>query len=209
MGKLNHLLGNLKFGLKKTNFMNNPREKLLEVAFDEIYHNGYNGTSIDKILKKASMNKGSMYHFFKSKKELALAVIEEKLNEHIENRYTSLLCCEKNICDELIKAIKVKENYNFAFGCKLNNLMQELSPIDNDFKIALEKVYLKFENTFEKILTKAVLKGEIKHDDTKALSMYIVASIEGCLGTAKKSQDGNCFASCISQLELFLNSLKK
>lgn len=86
--------------------MNNPREKLLEVAFDEIYHNGYNGTSIDKILKKASKNKGSMYHFFKSKKELILAV----------------------------------------------------------------------------------LKGEIKHDNTKTLSMYIVASIEGCLGTAKKSQ---------------------
>ena len=101
------------------NSINNPREKLLEVAFDEIYHNGYNGTSIDKILKKASMNKGSMYHFFKSKKELALVVIEEKLNEHI------------------------------------------------------------------------------------------VASIEGCLGTAKKSQDGNCFESCISQLELFLKSLKK
>ena len=48
--------------------MNNPREKLLDVAFNEIYHCGYNATSIDKILKQASMNKGSMYHFFKSKK---------------------------------------------------------------------------------------------------------------------------------------------
>ena len=42
----------------------------------------------------------------------------------------------------------------------------------------------------------------------KALSMYVVASIEGCLGTAKKSQDGDIFQTCISQLELFLNSLK-
>lgn len=39
--------------------------------------------------------------------------------------------------------------------------------------------------------------------------MYIVASIEGCIGTAKKSQDGKYFQTCISQLELFLNSLKK
>ena len=50
--------------------------------------------------------------------------------------------------------------------------------------------------------------GEINHNDTKALSMFVVASLEGCLGTAKKSQDGNYFQICISQLELFLNSLK-
>ena len=69
----------------------NPREKLLTVAFDEIYQNGYSATSVDKILKKAQMNKGSMYHFFKSKKALALAVIEEKLSFHITNKYEPLL----------------------------------------------------------------------------------------------------------------------
>ena len=188
--------------------MNNPREKLLEVAFDEIYHNGYNGTSIDKILKKASKNKGSMYHFFKSKKELGLAVVNEKINSYIEDKYGVLLKYEENICDEILKLIKNRNNFDFTCGCKLNNLMQELSPVDNDFKIALEKVYLRFENIIEEVLNKAIQKGEIKHNDSKALSMYVVASIEGCLGTAKKSQDGNYFQTCISQLELFLNSLK-
>ena len=188
--------------------MNTSREKLLDIAFDEIYLNGYSGTSIDKILKKASMNKGSMYHFFKSKKELTLAVINERLKEHMESRYAKLLKCEKNICEELIKAIKDRKKYNFSCGCKLNNMMQELSPQDPDFKLALEKIYLNFENIFERVLDKAVQIGEIKHDDTKALGMYVVASIEGCLGTAKKSQDGTYFQTCISQLELFLNSLK-
>ncbi len=76
--------------------MNNPREKLLEVAFNEIYQNGYTATSIDKILKQASMNKGSMYHFFKSKKELGLAVVNEKINAYIEDKYSVLLKFEKN-----------------------------------------------------------------------------------------------------------------
>jgi TetR/AcrR family transcriptional regulator, transcriptional repressor for nem operon len=188
--------------------MNNPREKLLDVAFNEIYHNGYSATSIDKILKQASMNKGSMYHFFKSKKELGLAVVNEKINSYIEDKYGVLLKYEENICDEMLKLIKNRNNFDFTCGCKLNNLMQELSPVDNDFKIALEKVYLRFENIIEEVLNKAIQKGEIKHNDTKALSMYVVASIEGCLGTAKKSQDGNYFQTCISQLELFINSLK-
>ncbi len=189
--------------------MNTTREKLLTVAFDEIYHNGYSATSVDKILKKANMNKGSMYHFFKSKKELALAVINEKVNAYIDDKYCVLLDYEENICDEMMQMNKKRDNFDFTSGCKLNNLMQELSPIDKDFKVALEIVYKKFENIFEKVLDKAIAKNEISHNDTKALSMYIVASIEGCIGTAKKSQDASCFTTCISQLELFLNTLKK
>lgn len=188
--------------------MSTSREKLLDIAFEEIYLNGYSATSVDKILKKASMNKGTMYHFFKSKKELTLAVINERLKVYMEERYSKLLKCEENICEEMIKVIKDRENYNFSFGCKLNNMMQELSPLDNDFKLALEKIYLNFENIFEKTLDNAIEKKEIKHNNTKALGMFIVASIEGCLGTAKKSQDGRHFNDCISQLELFLNSLK-
>lgn len=188
--------------------MISSRDKLLDVAFNEIYQNGYTATSIDKILKQASMNKGSMYHFFKSKKELGLAVVNEKINSYIEDKYSVLLKYEENICEELLKLIKNRNNFDFTCGCKLNNLMQELSPIDEDFKVALEKVYLRFENIIEEVLIKAIKKGEIKHTDPKALSMFVVASIEGCLGTAKKSQDGNYFQTCISQLELFLNSLK-
>jgi len=186
----------------------NSKDKLLDVTFREIYVNGYSATSVDKILKKANMNKGSMYHFFKSKKALTLAMIEENLSTYMRNKYEPLLTHEKNFIDEIIKLLKQKDGFDFVNGCKLNNLVQELSPIDSDFKNALEKVYVNFESIFEEVLVKAINLGEIKHDDPKALSMYIVASLEGCLGTAKKSHDGKVFQTCISQLDLFLQSLK-
>lgn len=185
------------------------RERLLDVAYEEIYQNGYQATSVDKILKKANMNKGSMYHFFKSKKELGLAVIKERVKNYTHEKYSVLLRYDENIMDEIIKLLKDRESFDFTLGCKLNNLVQELSPKDKDFKVALEDVYFHFEGLIEKALDKAVDLGEIEHDDTRALSIYIVASIEGCLGTAKKSQDGQVFYDCLSQLELFLNSLKK
>ncbi len=188
--------------------MSSSRNKLLDIAFEEIYTNGYHATSIDKILKKASMNKGSMYHFFKSKKELTLAIINERVSLYIENKYSDLFQYEENIIDELMKLIKKRDNFNFVCGCKLNNFVQELSSNDKDFKIALEKVYFRFEEIIEVVLQKACDKNEINHNDPKTLSIYVVASIEGCLGTAKKSQDAEVFETCISQLELFLNSLK-
>lgn len=189
--------------------MSSSRDKLLDIAFEEIYTNGYHATSIDKILKKASMNKGSMYHFFKSKKELTLSVINERINLYIEEKYTVLFEYEENIIEELIKLIKKRDNFNFVSGCKLNNFVQELSSGDKDFKLALEKVYFRFEEIIEQVLQKACDNNEISHNDVKSLSLYVVASIEGCLGTAKKSQNAEIFETCISQLELFLNSLKK
>ena len=158
--------------------MNNPREKLLEVAFNEIYQNGYTATSIDKILKQASMNKGSMYHFFKSKKELGLAVVNEKINSYIEDKYSVLLKFEKNICEELLKLIKDRRNFDFTCGCKLNNLMQELSPIDEDFKVALEKVYIRFENIIEEVLNKAVKNGSHKIEYLSHEETIIVISLK-------------------------------
>jgi TetR/AcrR family transcriptional repressor of nem operon len=188
--------------------MSSSREKLLDVAFDEIYYNGYYSTSVDKILKTAGMNKGSMYHFFKSKKELGLAVIKERVHGYIENKYSVLLKHDENIIDELLKLIKNRKNFDFVCGCKVNNLVQELSSKDMDFKSALEIVYFRFEKIIEEVLQKAILNKEIQHQDVKSLAIFVVASIEGCLVTAKKSHNADMFHSCISQLELFLISLK-
>jgi TetR/AcrR family transcriptional repressor of nem operon len=188
--------------------MSTSKDKLLEVAFNEIYENSYSSTSIDKILKKAKMNKGSMYHFFKSKKELTLEVIDIHVNKYIEDKYSSLLKLDENILDSLIKLIKNKDKYNFTYGCRLNNLVQELSSCDDDFKIALEKVYFRFEEIIELVLNKALKNKELSHPNIKDLAIYVVASIEGCLCTAKKSSSSEIYISCISQLEYYLNSLK-
>ena len=184
------------------------KSKLLQTAFNEIYENGYSATSVDKILKKASMNKGSMYHFFKSKKELTLGVIEVHINEYIEDKYSSLLKLDENIIDGLITLISTKDKYNYTYGCRLNNLVQELSSKDEEFKIALEKVYFHFEEIIEIVLTKAVKNNEISHPNIKDLAVFVVASIEGCLATAKKSNSSDIYISCISQLGFYLNSLK-
>lgn len=188
--------------------MNVTKEKLLDITFDEIYYNGYHATSIDKILKKANASKSSMYYFFKSKKELVEAVINEKISTYIENKYGVLLEVENNFIDEILKVIKDRKDFDFKCGCKLNNLVQELSYKDEDFKTSLERVYLRFENIFEKVLNKAVAKKEIIETNTKDLSIYIVASIEGCISTAKKSQNNELYNSCIFHLEKYLDTYK-
>lgn len=184
------------------------KEKLLAVTFEEIYENGYYSTSVDKILKKANMNKGSMYHYFKSKKELVLAVIDAHVFAYIDKKYSAILDTDSNYIDSMFKVLKNRDSFNYTLGCRLNSLVQELSHHDQDFKTALEKVYFHFEDIIFRVLTKAKESGEIEHPDLKQLSIYVVASIEGCLSTAKKSQDGQVFGTCMEQLEFYFNQIK-
>lgn len=186
----------------------NTKEKLLLVTFEEIYVNGYYSTSIDKILKKAKMNKGSMYHFFKSKKELVLAVIDAHVYDYIDKKYCAILDVNDNYLEAMFTVLKKRDTFNFTCGCRLNSLVQELSHQDEDFKIALERVYFRFEKILEEVLQKAMDNKELSHPNIKSLAVYVVASIEGCLSTAKKSQNGDIYGDCIGELELYLKVLK-
>lgn len=149
------------------------RQKLIQATFEEVYLNGYHGTGLTQILKRAKVNKGSMYHIFKSKKEMVLAVIEEVLEPQIMNKYGIILAKNSNYMEETFSMLLGLQNYDFIKGCPLNNLVQELSPTDEDFKIKLEELYTKFEGILEQIIIKAVKTDGLKVEDTKAFAIFL------------------------------------
>ena len=62
-------------------FMSHPRphdtrHRLLEAASALIWESSYSSASVDAICQRAEVNKGSFYHFFPSKAELAVAALE-------------------------------------------------------------------------------------------------------------------------------------
>ena len=52
------------------------KERLMNAAMDLIWENSYGSTSVDAICEKAGAKKGSFYHFFESKSELAVTALE-------------------------------------------------------------------------------------------------------------------------------------
>lgn len=53
------------------------KDKLFEVALDEFIEKGYDKASLNNILKKASISKGSFYYHFKNKGELYLYIFRK------------------------------------------------------------------------------------------------------------------------------------
>lgn len=65
------------------------RERLIQAATDMILETGYAGMSLEELLKATALTKGAFFHHFKSKADLASAVLSrfiERDNEAMQRR---------------------------------------------------------------------------------------------------------------------------
>ena len=110
------------------------REKLLAVAFDLIYENSYGSVSVDHICRRAKVNKGSFYYYFKTKTDLVVAAYEEhwleKLSEyeHIFAKEVPPLKRLSLWCQYLRRIQEERrKRYGCACGCPYTSLGGELA----------------------------------------------------------------------------------
>ena len=60
------------------------RGKLIDAARAEMLAKGYGATSVDEVCARAGVSKGNFYHFFSSKENLGLAVLDAYHGENLE-----------------------------------------------------------------------------------------------------------------------------
>jgi TetR/AcrR family transcriptional repressor of nem operon len=189
--------------------MQDIRTRLINATFQEIYTHGYHATSLANILKSADTKKGSMYHYFSSKKEMVLAMIEEKIEIRIEQRWEELSQREIDIIDFLISILNETKNIDLERGCPLGNLLQESLHDDEDFSAILTNILNNWKKLFSVILKKAVINNELKKEiEIDKCAIFIIASIEGALLIVKKSKQRKDYEDCMDQLTFYLNSIK-
>jgi len=176
----------------------NTRERLLDSAFETFYKHGFQGANIATILSDVGINKGSMYHFFKSKKELGLAVIKERIEKKLVDKYIKILSNETSL-HLLFETLKNAPN-TLPFGCPLNKMSQEMIYIDNDFKKLLTEVYKEFETCIIKIF----IQEKIKDPSVKA--RYLISTYEGALMIYHLNQNLNTYKESIQLLEQSLSA---
>src|ERR1700744_549273 len=123
------------------------KEKLLQVAFDLVWNQSYGSVSVDQICERASVNKGSFYHFFSSKADLAVAAYEENWREkqpeldRIFSPQTPPLERLELWCDHIYNRQKSKaEKYGHVCGCPYATLGAELATQDEKIRAKTEQL---------------------------------------------------------------------
>lgn len=157
------------------------RDEIIVIAANLIHEYGYNNIGIKKILEEANIPKGSFYYYFKSKEDLALAVIEF----HIENT--------KAVFNQVDRSLEgLRDFFNFFFrrleemeykkGCPIGNLILELTDLKESFREKLLEWVKLLEEEITEILKISGFKEEI---EPRSLASFIITSFEGAIMKAK------------------------
>jgi AcrR family transcriptional regulator len=188
------------------------RQKLLDVAADEIYHVGFQAAGISNILKKAGVSKGALYHHFPTKLDLGYAVVDEVFAGHYWETWEPILQADDPV-DALIALIQEHHSRmrgdNLTCGCPLNNLAQEMSPLDEGFRQRVQGIFDAWRKGLAEALRRAQKSDLLRQDvQPQPTAAFIVASLQGAIIMAKNAQDNSLFAESVEGLLEYLEGLK-
>ncbi len=189
------------------------RQALLEAAFDEIHQHGYRSASLNDILKAAGCTKGSLYHHFPDKHALGLAAVVDNVDRFMTNTWLAPLA---ETADPITTILQILQRHvdgeiftDVRLGCPLQNLSQEMSGLDEDFRAYLNGI----NNAWREAIADALLHGQetgmVRTDvSADAAATMIIATHQGTVGLIKTAQDTAVGASSFEAFYQYLNSLR-
>jgi TetR/AcrR family transcriptional repressor of nem operon len=189
------------------------RDKLLQAAFEEIYRRGFQAASLDTILAKAGVTKGALYHHFPDKAALGYGVVDEVVKGFLLKRWGVLEPATSDPVSTLQRVLRGRSagltSREVELGCPLNNLAQEMSPLDQKFRKAVNATFDIWIEAVARDLERGQTEGTVRKDvDARKIAGFIVASIEGSFGLAKGAQSAALLRSNLGVLSSFLESLR-
>jgi len=141
------------------------RTALLEAGRDIMLEKGYTNTGIQEVLNSVGVPKGSFYHYFESKEDFALKIIEytdqinsAKFLQLLNNSAVSPLNRLKNFCKDKKKMLT---EHGCRKGCLVGNLSQEMADQSELLRKALDAVMTRWKETFTQCISEGQKKGEI------------------------------------------------
>ena len=172
------------------------RSRLVASANDLFRDCGFEAVSVAHLCQAAGVNKGSFYHFFSSKRELLLEVIDNAWDE------TGLLTDwetdpPQQPIEQLRRYLQELFAYHYADretsgrvrGSLLANLALELSARDSQVADKVAALFKREIAVFNVLLTKANARGEASVTNTARAAESLVACLHGLVMLAKVCND--------------------
>ena len=165
------------------------KDKIINAAIKLFYLFGYNGTSVDTLIKEAGVSKSNFYYYFSSKEELGLKTVEiladrqlKFLSEILRNPDLNpaerfVLCYKKTLSGEEGQVLQP-----LLLGSFFGNLALEQSAINEKFRFALDNYFQKCEEILEGFLKEGLEYGIFREEvDPKTMAKVFIALFEGTM----------------------------
>jgi AcrR family transcriptional regulator len=201
--------------MKESHLAETTRQRILRIAFEEFYRCGFQAGSLNRIVEETGLTKGALFHHFASKQELGYAVVDEIVWPQFQATWVHPLEQSKDPLRHLQQLLRRMAEEGPALGisltqgCPLNNLAQEMSPLDEGFRQRLERIYVTWRLAFKTALANGIKAGTVRKDVSPVnVAAFLVAAIEGIIGTVKNAQDLRLLRAAGGGLLDYLDSLR-
>jgi len=180
------------------------RQRLIDSARELIYSRSYSDVGVQAICDHAEVKKGSFYHFFPSKIDLTLAVLDHLYIEFksgmLEKAFANDIPPMQRLARmaEMVYQFQkeVSESTGQILGCPFGNLSTEMSSQDEGIRLKISEIFDRFLDFTKQTLQEAIELGEIHDIDVDATAEAMYAYLEGVMLMAKTRND----AEMIKQL---------
>jgi AcrR family transcriptional regulator len=152
-----------------------------------------------------------LYHHFGSKEALGYAIVEEIIAPDLRGKWLRPLQGGKDPIDTLIGIVQGESvrPEDVRGGCPLNNLAQEMSPLDEGFRKRLALVFHAWQEGVAAALREGQTRGRVRRDAEPAdAAGLLIAMLEGYVSLAKNAQDAKVMKAGIRNIVDWLRSLR-
>jgi len=162
------------------------KNRILEAGAEIIHLKGFYHTGIQEILSAAEVPKGSFYNYFESKDDFGLQLIDYFVDYYtylskniLEDGTISPLERIRRLLEWFIEFFKSKD---YAYGCPIGNLAQEMGDLSPAFREKLKVALGSIVDIYSRLLAKAQLEGKISQSlDVSEAAHFLVSSWHGAL----------------------------
>ena len=180
---------------------------LLDKGIEALWCKGYNGTSVNDIVKAAGIPKGSFYFYFDSKEDFVVKALEKYFNEMFGPAQKILEDSNLSAKQRLINFYEFRNSVMIGkMDCKLGCLGSNIGNEMSEHSEKIRNTVLRLENKVKEYITAVLIEAqqnnevECKHDAAKIVN-FIEDAGKGALITMKEKQSAE-------PLENFLSFVK-
>jgi len=169
------------------------RELLIRIGMELLTERGFTSTGLDAILKRATVPKGSFYHYFKSKEDFGYHVMQaydeyfrKKLDRWLQDEAVPALQRLRNFVEDAKHGMA---RHRYTRGCLIGNFGQEVGALPDLYRPAMNDILFAWELRVSACLSAAQAQGQVAQGaDCDALAKYFWIGWEGAVLRAKMMQ---------------------
>ena len=187
------------------------RHRLLAATIDLVRANGYLATRVDDVCAAAGVTKGSFFHHFATKDELAVAAAGA-WNERAARLFAAApYLLHPRPLDRLLGYVKYRRQLiageNRDFSCYAGTTIQEVHETHPAIREACALAIDTHMQMLRDLIDAALAEHPEVEVDSATLAVHMQAVIQGAFVMAKAQQDRRAAVDCIGHLHRYIELL--